>query len=143
MGEPREVLDQLTEAITGGQLDRAARLYAVDAILVTPDAGEIKGRDGIVEYFSAFVDALSDLRWEPIAAWEAGNVAIDEGYFSGRHTDDLRDPSGRVIPATGNRVRVRECDVATVSNGAVTSHHMYFDQVQLLEQLGLLPDGNA
>jgi len=30
--------------------------------------------------------------------------------------------------------------VATVEDGAVTSHRFYFDQMEFLGQLGLLPD---
>lgn len=140
MGEAREVMDQLTDAVMSGDLDQVMSMYAPDAVLVAPDAGEIKGRDRIAGYFKVYVDALTDLRWEPIAAHEAGSVAVDEGYFAGTHTGDLQDPSGEVVPATGRPVRVRECDVATVANGVITRHHFYFDQMEFLEQLGLLPD---
>jgi ketosteroid isomerase-like protein len=34
-------------------------------------------------------------------------------------------------------VRQRECDVATVRDGLVTSHRFYFDQLDFLGQLGL------
>lgn len=83
-----DLLDEVTTAITRGDLDRAARRYAIDA-MVTPDAGEVKGRTAIVEYFRTFVDAFADLRWEPIAYWDSGDVAIDEGYFGGTHTADV------------------------------------------------------
>jgi hypothetical protein len=60
-------------------------------------------------------------RRDPIS--EAREV-LAEGYFGGTHTADLRDPSGRVIAATGNTARVRECDVGrlrltTVAPGVV------------------------
>jgi len=35
---------------------------------------------------------------------------------------------------------VRSCDVATVEAGVIISHHAYFDQMELLGQLGLLPE---
>ncbi len=34
-------------------------------------------------------------------------------------------------------MRLRECDVATVTEGLVTSHRFYFDQMVFLGQLGL------
>jgi hypothetical protein len=67
-------------------------------------------------------------------------VAIDEGHITGTHTMPLATPSGERIPATGKRIRVRDCDVATVEGGMITSHHFYFDQIELLEQLGLLEE---
>jgi hypothetical protein len=32
-------------------------------------------------------------------------------------------------------------DAATVADGVVTSHQFYFDQLELLGQLGLAPEG--
>ncbi len=49
-------------------------------------------------------------------------------------------PDGQSIPPTGKNVRVRGCDAATVEDGLVTSHRFYFDQMELLGQLGLAPE---
>jgi ketosteroid isomerase-like protein len=55
----------------------------------------------------------------------------------------MTGPNGETIPATGRRVRARECDVATVQNGVVTSHRFYFDTLDWLTQLGLAPESAA
>ncbi|MDQ4019216.1 MAG: ester cyclase, partial [Actinomycetota bacterium] len=52
----------------------------------------------------------------------------------------LQMPDGETIPATGKQIRVRGCDVATVENGRITSHRFYFDQMEFLSQLGLVPE---
>ena len=49
-------------------------------------------------------------------------------------------PTGETIRATGKRVRVRSCDVITVESGVITSHRFYFDQMEFLGQLGLVPE---
>jgi ketosteroid isomerase-like protein len=141
MGEAREVMDRFTAAATESKDFRAvADCYAQDAVAVTPDQGEIRGGDAIADYLRQFTDAFSDIRFEPVAKHEAGNVAIDEGYLTGTNTAPLSMPSGESIPATGKQIRVRSCDVATVEGGLVTSHRFYFDQMELLGQLGLLPE---
>jgi ketosteroid isomerase-like protein len=127
----------MTSAVFSGDVDALADSYAEDAVLVTPDRGEVRGRESIVDYFRPFFEAFSDIRWEEIQRHEAGNVAIDEGFFTGTHTAPLANPDGEAIPATGKQVRLRECDVATVDGGRITSHRMYFDQVDLMNQLGL------
>jgi ketosteroid isomerase-like protein len=137
MGEARDVLDRMTRAVFSGDVDALADCYAEDAVVVTPDRGEVRGRDSIVDYFRPFFEAFSDIRWDEFQRHEAGNVAIDEGFFTGTHTAPLANPDGESIPATGKRVRLRECDVATVAGGRITSHRMYFDQVDLMNQLGL------
>jgi hypothetical protein len=67
-------------------------------------------------------------------------VAIDEGYVVGTHTAPLSLPSGESVPATGKQIRVRSCDIASVEGGLVTNHRFYFDQMEFLGQLGLLPE---
>ena len=48
MGEAREVMDRVTAAVFGAVVESCGDLYAVDAIAVTPDQGELRGRDQIV-----------------------------------------------------------------------------------------------
>ncbi|MDP8928891.1 MAG: ester cyclase [Actinomycetota bacterium] len=140
MAEARQVMNAVTEAIFARNLEAAAKLYAADAVAITPDAGELRGREQIIQYFKQFFDAFPDATDEVAYAYESGNTAIDEGYVFGTNTGPIPMPSGESIPATGKRVRVRECDVATVENGVITSHRFYFDQMELLGQLGLLPE---
>lgn len=137
MGEARDLLDRMTEAMLRGDADTLADCYAEDAVVVTPDQGEVGGRAAILDYFRPFFEAFSDIGWEEIQRHEAGNAAIDEGFFTGTHTAPLANPGAEPIPATGKRVRLRECDVATVTDGRITSHRMYFDQMDLMNQLGL------
>jgi ketosteroid isomerase-like protein len=141
MGEAREIMDRITAAATEAKdFAAVAACYADDAVAVTPDQGEIRGAGAIASYLRQFSDAFSDIRYEHVGKHEAGNVAIDEGYITGTHTAPLPTPSGESIPATGKQIRVRDCDVATVEGGLVTRHHFYFDQMEFLGQLGLLPE---
>jgi ketosteroid isomerase-like protein len=141
MGQAREVMDRLTAAATETQDWQAlAECYASDSVAVTPDQGELRGGEAIADYLRQFSVAFPDVRYEVAHAHEVGNVAIDEGYIVGTHTQPLPVPNGEDIAPTGKRIRVRECDVVTVEGGLVTSHHFYFDQMEFLGQLGLLPD---
>jgi ketosteroid isomerase-like protein len=141
MGQARKVMDRLTAAATETHDWQAlAECYASDAVAVTPDQGELRGAEAIADYLRQFSVAFPDVRYEVASAHEVGNVAIDEGYITGTHTEPLPVPNGEDIPPTGKRIRVRECDVVTVEGGLVTTHHFYFDQVELLGQLGLLPE---
>jgi ketosteroid isomerase-like protein len=143
MGEARKILDRVTQAAMSGDVEALRGLYAEDAVIETPDQGTITGRDAIVEWISGFQKAFPDLTYEPLNEYEIGNTAIDEGAVSGTHTGPLETPTGESVQPTGKRVRLREIDVATVENGKVTSHRFYFDQMELLAQLGLAPEGVA
>jgi hypothetical protein len=140
MGEARELMDQVTAAVVGQDFDAAAACYAENAVAVTPDQGEVRSREAIIKYFKQQVDAFPDSGYESMQKHESGNVAIDEGYFTGTHTGPLPMPSGESLPPTGKQIRVRACDVATVEGGVITKHNFYFDQMDFLGQLGLLPE---
>ena len=126
MGEARKVMDSVTDAILKGDSEALKALYAQDAVAETPDQGTITGRDQIAAYFCEFSAVFPDNAWEERYKHEAGDTAIDEGYIVGTNTGSMTGPSGETIPATGRRVRARECDVATVENGVVTSHRFLF-----------------
>ena len=143
MREARKVMDRVTDAAMKGDSEALKALYAQDAVAETPDQGTITGRDQIAAYLGEFSAAFPDAAWEELYKHETGNTAIDEGYFVGTNTGSMTGPNGETIPATGRRVRLRECDIATVENGVVTSHRFYFDVQDWLTQLGLAPESPA
>lgn len=138
MGKAREVMDRLTTAMDEKDKETLARCYAANAVAYTPDEGELTGRDAITNYLFHFWESMPDVRYEHGDSYEAGNVAIDEGFVIGTNTGPLSLPTGETIPATGKQVRVRSCDIARVEGGEITSHHFYFDQVEFQGQLGLM-----
>ena len=140
MGEARDVMNRVTEAVVSKDLEALSQLYAPNAVAESPDLGTISGRDQIVAWLSEFVAAFPDASFETAREHECGDTAINEGYFVGTNTGPLAMPNGENIPATGRRVLMRACDAATVEDGVVTSHRFYFDQLDFLGQLGLAPE---
>jgi ketosteroid isomerase-like protein len=138
MGQAREVMDRLNKAMEAKDKETLARSYATDAVAYTPDQGELRGRDAITSYLFEFWESMPDVRYDQTGRHESGNVAIDEGIIIGTNTGPLRLPSGETLQPTGRELRVHSCDVATVENGEIISHHFYFDQVEFLSQLGLM-----
>lgn len=141
MGEAREVMDRLTDALTTRpDLNVIADLFAEEAVAVTPDEGELHGRDDIVEYWRQMKEAVPDASFESLHAYETGDTAIDEGVYHGRNTGPIQLPDGGTLPATGKEIRIRGVDIATVKDGRITDYRLYFDEMEFLGQLGLLPD---
>jgi hypothetical protein len=68
-----------------------------------------------------------------------GLTVVSENVLAGTHTGPLRTPQGEV-PATGRRVESHGIAVQRVRAGLVESEHLYFDQLDLLAQLGVLPE---
>ena len=137
MGQAREVMDKITEAVVTGDVDALEQLYAPDVVAETPDEGRLEGRAAVVGYLREFSQAFSDISFEMIATTEAGDTAVDEAYLSATHTGPLPGPEGEIGP-TGKRIRLRECDAVTVRGGMAVAHRFYFDQLDLMTQLGVL-----
>lgn len=140
MGQARDAMDRLTTAMTAKDKEAQAACYAADAVAITPDQGEITGQEAISNYLSQFGESFPDIDYEYVQRYEAGNVAIDEGFVTGTNTGPLPLPSGESLPPTGKSIRVRSCDIAQVEGGLITQHKFYFDQMEFLGQLGLLPE---
>lgn len=139
MSDARAVADRMSEAVVNGDVEAIKRCYSPGAVLVAPE-GTFKGRDQIGEYFQGWFGPFTELGLETHAkaAWD--NRAFDEWSFSATNSGPLRTPSGEEVPATGARVTVRGADVCTVEGGLVVEHHIYYDQAEVLGQLGLIPE---
>jgi steroid delta-isomerase-like uncharacterized protein len=137
MGEARDVMDRVTAAMESNDAEAAKALYARDAVAETPDEGTLRGGDAIAGWLVKFAEAFPDARFEQVNGLEVGDTAVDEGFLVGTNTGPLPMPDGGTVPATGRAIRLRACDLATVEDGAITSHRFYFDQMEFLDQLGL------
>jgi ketosteroid isomerase-like protein len=138
MGQARETMDRLTAAVMSGDRESLSQCYAADAVAETPDGPRLQGAAAIADYLLALRHAFPDASFESASKFEAGDTAIDEAYFVGTHTGVLSTLEGEV-PPTGRNVRLRECDILEVSNGVAVSHRFYYDQLDFVSQLGLMP----
>lgn len=140
MGQARELMDRVTQAVLAGDLETLREIYAPDVVVTTPDAGTLDGVDAFIEWNRAFIDAFSDRDYHSERALETQECAIDQGEFIGTHTRPLQLPDGQSVPPTSKQVRVRSVDIATAASGKIVRHDFYFDQLDMLTQLGLMEE---
>jgi steroid delta-isomerase-like uncharacterized protein len=120
-----------------GDVEADRQIMSTDVVTVDP-SGTIKGLEGFLEHERVFARALPDARAELIRAVEAGDIVMAEGVFSGTHTGPLATPAGEV-PPTGKTLHLEFADVFVMRDGLIVEHHIYYDQIAFLSQLGLLP----
>ena len=86
---------------------------------------------GAIAYvFDAQVDAPGPLE-------KGKTVVIPKG--EGTHEGTLVSPAGE-IPATHKRLNGRCVQIFKVEGDVTTETHLYYDQVQVMTQLGLMPE---
>ena len=117
--------------------DSAAEPWAADAELLAP-GGHANGRDEVIGFVGVFQEAFPDLRLEIKRLLTDGSSAAAEGTIAGTHDGVLHTPNGDVAP-TGRAVELRWAAVYVTDGDTLKSEHLFFDQMDFLGQLGLLP----
>ena len=118
--------------------DSDAEPWAADAELVAP-GGQASGRDEVLSFLGVFHEAFPDGRLEVKQLLSDGRAAAAEGTFVGTHDGVLHTPDGDVAP-TGRAIEFRWAAVYATDGDTLKSEHLFFDQMDFLGQLGLLPD---
>jgi predicted ester cyclase len=103
-----------------------------------PD-GTFTGRSAIRDRLAKELVAFSDLAHRYISYVEQGDAFADEWVFVGTHTGPVVLPDGTQIPATGKRVEVQGMELVRVRDGKVVVDNLYYDNLAVAAQLGLIP----
>jgi steroid delta-isomerase-like uncharacterized protein len=134
----RGLLDRYVELYNAGDLDGVIDLYAEDAVQRMPD-GTFEGRGVIRDRLAQELAAFSDLAHRVVSYIEEGDAFADEWVFVGTHTGPLRLPDGTELPPTGKRIEMPGMEVVQVRDGKVVVNNLYYDNLAVVAQLGLLP----
>jgi predicted ester cyclase len=128
-------------AFNAHDVDALAKLDDPNVVLSIPSPSgrsELRGRDAGKQYneswFTAFPDAKTTVTNEIIGR----DSIVQEGIFEGTNTGPWKSEAGE-MPATGKTLRGHYCLVTKVANDQIVTSALYFDQVELMTQLGLMP----
>jgi steroid delta-isomerase-like uncharacterized protein len=89
-------------------------------------------------FYSIWQDAFPDNEVRIVAIFDDGDAAILQAEFVGTHTETM-NTGDQSIPATGKSVNIPFVTVNRFADGKITNFALYFDRVELLGQLGLMP----
>lgn len=118
--------------------DEAGRraIEAPDIEAVMPGGITLRGHGQAMQVVRAFWEALPDARVTVERQVAAGDVVVNEGTLTGTHRGTFPTPEGE-FPATGNPVTLRYAAVKRFRDDRLVSEHLYFDQLEFLQQLGV------
>lgn len=139
MHDAQRVASEARAAFNAHDEPRIRESYAEDVVFEAPGEVHLEGRDAAVEYAMSWLRAFPDGRITVNNEVVAGDWVVQEFTFSGTHDDTLVGAEGE-IPATHRRLSGRGVEVIQVRDGKVVADRLYFDQVQVLTQLGLMPE---
>lgn len=142
MTDARQVGAQFVEAFNAHDESRMRELNAEDAVFEAPGDVRLEGREPTTEYAMAWLRAFPDARLTVNNELVAGDWVVQEFTFEGTHEETLASPSGE-IPATHKHLTGRGVQILRVEGDTVADTRLYFDQVQVMTQLGLMPEPAA
>ena len=142
MASVREVAAADVEAFNAHDEQRILALQAENAVFEAPGDVRLEGREATTQYAMAWLRAFPDARLRVHNELEAGNWVVQEFTFEGTHEETLSGPGGD-IPATHRPLKGRGVQILRIEGDHVAETRLYFDQVQVLTQLGLMPEPAA
>lgn len=144
MSEAKGILEQAIDYWNAVDRDAWATLYAEDVVYEAPGGQRISGLADLKEkYFDALVQAAPDRTSREIVLFADGEHVVEQARYVGTHTGPLRNPDGVEIPATGRHFDFPFVGIFCVQGGKIRSIRIFYDQIELLTQLGLMPGATS
>ena len=113
-------------------------LVAPNARFSAPGDVRLEGKDAVIGYTNSWMKALPDAKINVTHEIVSGPWIVQEFTFTGTHTGPLTGPMG-TIQATNRKVSGQCVSITRYENDLAVESRLYFDVVQLLTQLGVMP----
>jgi ketosteroid isomerase-like protein len=112
--------------------------FSEDFVMRTPSMPGIAiGREARIELVKGIYQAFPDGRVEPEGFFQDGDWGCARWRFTGTNTGPLGDPDEGGIPPTGKAVDFSYCMVLRFRDGEAVELHEFYDQLEMLTQLGV------
>ena len=132
-----KMLEQLNRLWNNGEISLAGDILTPDFVRHEPGAAPIKGPHTMGQDIENLRQQFPDLI-----------ITFEENIFDGqtmaiqwrfRGTDLGKHPVQQTDP-TGKKVDYKGVDVLHIKDGKIAEDFAYFDQVTIMQQLGLMPE---
>lgn len=131
---PRDLAETFVTMLNEHDPDLVDRFVARDYVNHNVFVGD--GREANRKFWAGFFAALPDLTATMEDLVISGDRVVGRFVYRGTHTGELMG-----IPATGRRVEMRSIDIWRVQDDMFVEHWDELNTLQLLQQLGVLPQG--
>jgi ketosteroid isomerase-like protein len=127
------------EAAMTGDGTRVEHVYTDDVTGWSPTA-TTSSRLDLLANLHGHEGVFSDVQLALDAVDQVGDKVIAEWRLAGTHSGALQLDDVRLDP-TGDRVELSGVLIAEFEGNRIKRFRLYWDEVELLEELGLLPGG--
>ncbi len=130
---------RLYDLINAGDIGGFDQVVADDFVEHEETPGLAPTKDGVKEFFTMYIAAFPDLRFEVEDILSSGDKVVARARATGTHEGAFMD-----MPATGKRIDVQLIDIVRFGeDGLAREHWGVFDALTMMQQLGVVPEGAA
>src|SRR5689334_5541939 len=122
------------EAFNAGDLDGVAELCAPSVVVHNSGAPDPLDLDGFRQLAGAFLAAFPGGEHTIEDMVGEGDKVVTRVIYYGTHTGDLMG-----MPPTGRQVAVSAMIIDQLANGKIVETWRLFDQMAMMQQLGVIP----
>jgi steroid delta-isomerase-like uncharacterized protein len=125
------------EHINDGDVEGFGALLAHDFVDHEELPGLAPTKKGVLAFFEMYIAAFPDLRMEPQDVLPSGDKVVARVRATGTHEGEFMG-----MPATGKAVDAQLIDIIRFGDDGLAHEHWgVFDQMTMLQQLGVVPEG--
>jgi predicted ester cyclase len=136
--DPKVLAAKYNQAFNSHDEAALRSLIAPNARFSAPGDVRLEGKDAVIDYSNSWMKALPDAKINVTNEIVSGPWIVQEFTFTGTHTGPLTGPMG-TIQATNRKVSGQSVSITRYENDLQVETRLYFDVVQLLTQLGVMP----
>ncbi|MES1198041.1 MAG: ester cyclase [Chitinophagaceae bacterium] len=122
------------EIINKGKLDMFNDSNFTKDVVMHASPTDIIGIDSARAYYANYLTGFSNITFTIKDVFGQGDKLVKHWNFSGTHTGVFFG-----IPATGKKVSLDGVTLVRMSNGKIAEERDFFDNLDFMTQLGLMP----
>ncbi len=130
----KQLARRFYDAVNAGDVDGAMSLVAEDFVDHEEFPGLSDDRDGVRQFFELMRSAFPDFHIDVDDMLAEGDKVAVRMRMSGTHQGDFMG-----IPPTGKRVTMQGIDIVRLEGGKLAEHWAIFDELGMMQQLGVIP----
>jgi steroid delta-isomerase-like uncharacterized protein len=142
MTESKDTTARFVSAFNAHDEKALHELHADDIKFNAPGGFKATNAKDATAYAMTWLKAFPDGKMTVRTEITSGPWVVQEVVMEGTHSAPLEGPNGP-IPATYKKVKGYGVQILRVENGKIAEARIYFDQLDQLTQLGLIPAPTA
>ncbi len=138
MTESKDTTARFVAAFNAHDEKALQELHSDDIKFNAPGGFKATNAKDATAYAMTWLKAFPDGKMTVRTELTSGPWVVQEVAMEGTHTAPFEGPNG-AIPATYKKVKGYGVQLLKVENGKITEARIYFDQLDQMTQLGLIP----